>query len=182
DAPDQAKEKIVELRARAKAANDWARAQEDALDQGQRTHDETLASHDDNVVPLRPGAPKRPPSTRAHQAARRAGHAAYSAARPRAMRIVDRSKQHFFQGVAEPFGPVGASWDLAWEAIGVSLAVIVLVDLLRHPGALTATSTHAVGLLDRAVGLVDPITGLAPARAVAPTAAPRPAPTPAQHA
>lgn len=169
DAPEQAQEKVRELRQRAKAANDWARREEDALVRGRQAHDAHLEHETkDNVVPIRGTASSRP---RTSSAARRAGHAAYHATRPRAMRIVANGRQHFFQGLAEPFGPVGSGYELFMEALGMTLAVVVIADLLRSPGAIAEASTHGLGFLQRAAGLVDPITG----RKVAAPAPTRPA-------
>lgn len=178
DAPDQAKDKARELRQRSKAANDWARREEDALLRGRQAHDTELAKHKNNVVQLHPEQ-RAEHSSRARKAARRAGHAAYHAAKPPAMRIVHRGRQHFFQGLSEPFGPVGSGWDLALESLGVTLAIVILADLLRAPRAITEGSQHAVGAIERWVGVADPITGLTPARAAAHGSS-RPAPASAR--
>lgn len=151
DANDQAKEKVRELRQRSHAANDWARRQEDALMRGRQAHNDEAAK----VTPIRPGTEQ--PAAPSSSVARAAGHRAYQAARPQAMRV----GRHVFQGVQEPFGPVGASWDLLWEAVGVTLGVILLTDLLRAPKAIVDVSQHSLGALNRLVGLSDPLTGSA---------------------
>lgn len=167
DAPDVATSKRDELRQRAKAAEAWARQQEDALLRAQQEHDATLErehARESNVVPMRQGeAPpaRRAPSSRARGAARRAGNAAYHRARPPAMRLVHRGRQHFFQGATEPFAAAGGGWDLLFEGLGLSLAVVLIADLLRSPRAIEETSSRALSFLGRAVNVVDPITGVA---------------------
>lgn len=182
DASDEVKAKARELRSRASAAHTWARQQDAALAHGRQAHD-THVENENNVVPIRPAeqageegkeAPARPRRTSA--AARRAGHVAYHAARPRAMSLAVRGKTHFFQGVQEPFGPVGGSFDTLMWALGASLGVVLMFDLVKAPGAITQTSSHLSAAISRAAGLVDPITGQR-VGAASPAAATRPAPT-----
>jgi hypothetical protein len=182
DAPDEAKAKARELRQRSQAAQAWARQQEDALSAGKRAHDEEAAK----VTPIRQGTAQEQhgdlvrasagPSGRegfASGAARAAGHKAYQTARPQAMRV----GRHVFQGAQEPFGPIGDSWDLLWEAIGVTIGVIILTDLLRAPRAIVDVSQHSLAGLNRLVGLTDPLSGLAPAHAAGSTRTPAPGST-----
>lgn len=182
DAPDEAKAKARELRQRASAAHDWARRQEDALEAGARAGE----AHHAKVTPIRKGTAEQQHGPLVRPAggydgylkgtAREVAHRTYQRARPSAMRIAARGRQHFLQGASEPFGPVGSGFDLLLEAIGVSLAVILLTDLVRAPGAIVDVSSHGLGFIHRAVGVVDPITGLAPA----PAAGSRPATAPAK--
>jgi hypothetical protein len=167
DAPPEAKEKARELRQRTQAANDWARRQEDALSAGQHAHDEHLRSEGATVTPIRGGTAQQQhgdPVKGDHNAdesfvrmhARAAGHAAYQAARPRAARLGN----HFLQGVSEPFGAVGEGGDLVAYGLGLTLAVLLVFNLLRAPGAISDVVDHGSGLLHRVVGLTDPITGV----------------------
>jgi hypothetical protein len=184
DAPPEAKAKATELRQRAEAANAWARRQEDALDAGNTAHDEHLKK----VTPIRGGTAQqqhgdvvaKPAANNgegfARAQAREAGHRAYTAARPVAM----RAGNHLFQGVKEPFGPVASGWDLFFEALGITIGIVILSDLVRAPRAIGEVSSHGLAGLHRLVGVVDPITGLAPgtprpaARATAAPAKPVP--------
>lgn len=183
DAPPEAKEHARELRQRSQAAHEWARRQEDAVEAGARAGEAEHAK----VSPIRKGTAEqehgplvRPPGGGYEGylkgSAREAAHRTYHAAKPPAMRIAARGRQHVLQGASEPFGPVGGGYDLAMEAIGVTLAIILLTDLLRAPGAIVDVSQHSLGFLDRLVGLADPITGLAPGTAAGST---RPAAAPA---
>ncbi len=76
------------------------------------------------------------------------------------MRIAVRGRQHFFKGATAPFGPVGSGYDLAAEALGLTLAVIVISDLVRAPRAIAEASSHTVGFVQRAVEVRDPLTGV----------------------
>jgi len=179
DAPPAAKEKARELRQRAQAAHAWARQQEDALSVGQRAHDEH-AKRESNVSPIRGGTAgeqygpivkKRESEARqgfVSGAARAAGNRAYRAARPPAMRIAHNGRQHFFQGLEEPFGPAGDAWETLLYALGATLGVVLLADLIRAPKAIAEASSHGLGFLHRATSLSDPFTGLS---ATAPRAA-----------
>lgn len=184
DAPDEAKAKARELRQRAEHAHTWARRQEDALEAGQRAG----AEHAAKVTPIRRGTALEQhgelvkPAGAAGEgfltgSAREVAHRTYQRARPPAMRIAHRGRQHFFQGAAAPFGPVGSGFDLVMEAIGISIAVILLTDLVRAPGAIVDVSSHSLGFLHRAVGLADPLTGLTPASAAGSRPATASAPT-----
>jgi hypothetical protein len=179
-APEQAREKAAELRQRAKAAQEWARGEEDALLRGQQEHDRHL-----ELVPepeqqtrrqARHGRVRRASSS----GARRAGNRAYHAAKPPALRLGVRGRQHFFQGLQQPFGPAGIGWDAVFEGLGLSLAVVLLYDLLSSPQALTETGSHTLGFLNRAIALRDPITGLSATASPPPRTAParRPAASP----
>lgn len=184
DATDEVKAKARELRQRSQAAHEWARRQEDALEQGARAGE----AHAAKVTPIRKGTaeqelgPLRRPAGGGYEGylkgtAREIAHRTYHAAKPPAIRLAARGRQHFLQGVKEPFGPVGSGYDLALEALGITLAIILLTDLVRAPGALVDVSAHSQGFLHRTVGLADPITGLAPT----PAAGSRPAAAPARH-
>jgi hypothetical protein len=75
------------------------------------------------------------------------------------MRIVHRGRQHFFQGVTEPFGPVSGGFDLLMEVLGLTVAVVFFSLFLKAPGAVSAASSHGLGFIERAVEPVDPLTG-----------------------
>ena len=175
DAHDEVKAKVRELHQRASAADTWAREQEDALLKGQQAHDGTLEQEHAKVVPISGETSRgdRPARSRTSSAARAAGHKAYTAARPKALRIAHNGRQHFFQGLTQPFGGAGGDLgELLMEAIGLSVAVVLIADLLRAPGAITSSSSHVLGFFQRAVDVVDPFTGLRPAGVAAPRTAP----------
>jgi len=159
EAPEPVQEKVRELRQRAAAADAWARKEEDALLRAQHAHDQEL----DNVVPLHPGEneEQRHARTPGHvqRAARRAGNAAYAKARPAAMRIAHQGKQHFFQGLEQPFGPTGDAGALVMEGLGLTVAVILLADLLKAPGVIGDVGSRATAAIKRWTSLSDPFTG-----------------------
>lgn len=177
DAPEEAKAKARELNQRAEAAERWARTQEDALVAGHQA----AAVHEAKVVPIGGRKPLLSDEGRRRLAAghgpyahgpRAAAHEAYERARPPALRIAHNGRQHFFQGLEQPFGPVADTGELLMEMLGLSLAVVLIADLLRAPGAIASTSQHTLGFFSRAIDVVDPFTGLRPAGVAAPRTAP----------
>lgn len=161
-------DKARELRQRAAAAEAWARRQENAIEQARREHDRVLAS----VSPIRRSSSARDAGATIHEqpgharrAARAAGHKVYAAARPQAMRLAVNGRQHFFQGVKAPLGPADEGWNLFFEAVGVSLAIVAIADLLRAPGVIGTTSSHLLGAIQKLTAVRDPFTGATPAGA-----------------